>query len=81
MGAIIDENCFYVDLEYTIFPLCYVKNFVCLDFVVYQYLLGTADQSMNINNLIRRRNQHLRVVDFDKTIKGCQKGCHRTDFK
>ena len=62
MGAIIDENCFYVDLEYTIFPLCYVKNFVCLDFVVYQYLLGTADQSMNINNLIRRRNQHLRIV-------------------
>ena len=48
MGPIIDENCFYVDLEYTIFPLYYIKNFVCLDYIVYQYLLGTDEQSMNI---------------------------------
>lgn len=34
MGPIIDENCFYVDLEYTIFPLYYIKNFVCLDYAL-----------------------------------------------
>lgn len=62
MGPIIDENCFYVDLEYTIFPLYYIKNFVCLDYIVYQYLLGTDEQSMNIKNMIKRRNQHLKVV-------------------
>ena len=60
MGPIIDENCFYVDLEYTIFPLYYIKNFVCLDYIVYQYLLGTDEQSMNIKNMIKRRNQHLK---------------------
>lgn len=63
MGPIIDENCFYVDLEYTIFPLYYIKNFVCLDYIVYQYLLGTDEQSMNIKNMIKRRNQHL-IIDL-----------------
>lgn len=62
MGPIIDENCFYVDAEYVIFPILYVTNFVCLDFPVYMYLLGTESQSMNMNNLISRRNQHLKVV-------------------
>lgn len=62
MGAVVDENCFYVDMEYTIFPMLYVKNFVCLDFPVYEYLLGTETQSMNINHMISRRDQHLRVV-------------------
>ena len=28
MGAIIDENCFYVDMEYCIFPLCHINSFV-----------------------------------------------------
>lgn len=62
MGSIIDENCFYVDLEYCIFPLQFIHNFVCLNFPVYQYLLGSATQSMNMNNLIIRRDQHLKVV-------------------
>lgn len=62
MGSIIDENCFYVDMEYTLFPLKYVQNYICFDFPVYQYLLGTATQSMNKNNLINRRDQHLKVT-------------------
>lgn len=62
MGAIISEKCFYVDLEYTIFATTYVKNFICYDFPVYHYLLGTATQSVNIQNLIKRRNQHLHVI-------------------
>ena len=62
MGPIIGENCFYVDVEYSVFPMLHVKNFVCLDFPVYEYLLGTASQSMNIDNLIKRRDQHLRVT-------------------
>ena len=62
MGPIIDENCFYVDTEYTVFPLVYVNSCVCYDFPIYQYLVGTATQSMNKVNLISRRNQHLRVT-------------------
>ena len=49
MGAIIDENCFYVDMEYCIFPLLYINSFACLDYPVYQYLLGSQTQSMNLS--------------------------------
>lgn len=62
MGPIIDENCFYVDAEYTCYALAYAKNYVCLDFSVYQYMLGSNEQSMNITKMIERRDQHLRVV-------------------
>ena len=73
MGPIIDENCFYVDMEYTLFPLKYVQNYICFDFPVYQYLLGTATQSMNKNILIKRREQHLkvtkRIIEYYEEIK------------
>lgn len=62
MGPIISEKCFYVDMEYTNFPLIHVQNFICLPFPVYHYLLGTTTQSVNIQNLIKRREQHLHVV-------------------
>lgn len=62
MGSIIDEKCFYVDMEYCIFPLLYVNNFICLDYPIYQYLLGSQTQSMNIENMIKRRDQHLKVT-------------------
>ena len=62
MGAIIDENCFYVDMEYSIFPLLYVRSFSCLSYPVYQYLIGSQNQSMNMENMIKRREQHLRVI-------------------
>lgn len=68
MGSIIDEHCFYVDMEYCIFPMLYVKSFACLDFPVYQYLLGSQTQSMNMQNMIKRRDQHMKVtrrlIDF-----------------
>lgn len=62
MGSVITENCFYVDMEYTIFPMLYVHDFVYLDFPVYEYLLGTLTQSMNMQNMIKRRDQHLKVT-------------------
>lgn len=62
MGPIIDERCFYVDMEYCIFPLLYVKNYVYLTFPVYNYLLGSQTQSMSNVNLIKRRDQHFKVV-------------------
>ena len=62
MGSIIDENCFYVDMEYCVFPLLYVHHFTYQDYPIYQYLLGSQTQSMNKNNLIKRREQHLKVT-------------------
>ena len=48
MGAIIDENCFYVDMEYCIFPLLYIISFAFLDYPVYHYLLVSKKQIMNM---------------------------------
>lgn len=59
----IDERIFYVDMEYDLYPLPYVKKIVFLPDVVYQYRVGTAGQSININNMIKRRQMHTKVID------------------
>lgn len=58
----IDEHCFYVDVEYTIFYLLGVKKILMLSEPVYDYCIGSADQSVNIDNMRARRNQHLKVT-------------------
>lgn len=74
MGPCIDENCFYVDVEYSLFPLTYVETVKCLNYEIYDYLLGTETQSMNMNNLVSRRKQHLKVcksvIEFYENNKG-----------
>lgn len=62
VGPIIDEKCFYVDTEYTIFPIKYIDTVICFDYSIYDYLLGTVTQSMNIKNMQKRRDQHLHVT-------------------
>lgn len=59
----IQEHCFYVDVEYVIYPLKYIKRAAVLDEFVYMYLLGTEEQSVNINNMIKRREQHQKVIN------------------
>lgn len=57
----IDEHCFYVDMEYLVFYFRLVKSILISDVPVYDYLVGTNEQSVNISNMIKRREQHLRV--------------------
>lgn len=61
-GPIIDEHCFYVDMEYCIYPLPLVKSIVYLDYSVYQYLLGSQAQSVSLDSLVKRRNEHKKVI-------------------
>ncbi len=62
IGPIIDEHCFYVDTEYCIYPLVFAKSFIFIDCNVYKYSIGSQNQSVSIKNLIKRRNEHARVV-------------------
>lgn len=62
MGPTIDENCFYVDIEYVGFLLSKVKTICFLDFPIYDYLLGYDGQSVSIPSMIKRREQHKKVV-------------------
>ncbi|MDO5563792.1 MAG: glycosyltransferase family 2 protein [Eubacteriales bacterium] len=58
----IDENCFYVDVEYVIFQLKYIKNCISFDYPIYNYYIGDTNQSINIENLIKRREMHKKVL-------------------
>lgn len=59
----IDEKCFYVDLEYIFFYFRHVKSVLISDALVYDYLIGTGEQSVNMRNMVKRREQHWRVCD------------------
>lgn len=58
----ISEHCFYVDMEYICNP---IKNINSVSFFrksVYQYRLGSAEQSVNIKNLQKNRDMHKQVT-------------------
>ncbi len=57
----IDEHCFYVDMEYNVFYFSMVKSIYISDVPVYDYLVGTNEQSVNMKNMVKRRDQHLKV--------------------
>lgn len=57
----IDEHCFYVDEEYNIFALLYLKTVTFLETPLYCYLYGTEGQSVNPENMRKRRAQHQTV--------------------
>lgn len=60
------EHHFYVDNEFVLYPLVYVKTVIYYDLAVYQYLVGREGQSVSIEK--RRENliQYLEVADFLK---------------
>lgn len=68
----IDEHCFYVDMEYLVFYFRLVKSIFISDVPVYDYLVGTNEQSVNISNMIKRREQHLRVCKQIINYYHCQ---------
>ena len=58
----LSEKTFYVDTEYTLLPIKYVKNYVYYDLDIYQYFLGRPDQSMHINIMKQKSEHHYRVT-------------------
>lgn len=70
---IIDENKYYVDVEYILFPIPFVKTVVFIEDYVYMYRVCSESQSMSINNLQRNKDMHyqvfFRLVDFYNKIK------------
>ena len=62
VGPVIDENCFYVDMEYDLYPIKYVQTICCLDYPVYYYLLGNQEQSVSKKNMVKRRAQREKVI-------------------
>jgi len=70
----LSEKTFYVDMQYTLFPLEYVHSFVYWNFDIYQYYIGRPEQSMNIESMKRNVRHHLTVtnsvLDYFSKIEG-----------
>lgn len=58
----LDENTFYVDMEYVVLPMTHLSTFIYLDRDIYRYWLGRPQQSMDTKNLFNNRSHHARVV-------------------
>ena len=65
---ILDEHCFYVDVEYILFPIPYVKTVEYYDIIVYMYRLAVATQSVSMQGFQNHVQDHLKVtlhlIDF-----------------
>lgn len=49
----ITENCFYVDVEYVIWATYISQTIIYLDLYLYMYRLGSSNQSVNKNNMLK----------------------------
>ena len=58
----IDENCFYVDVEYVLFPLKNVKTVRMMDYYVYIYRIGREGQSVSLDSYMKNKNNLITVV-------------------
>nr|MBP3598629.1 glycosyltransferase family 2 protein [Eubacterium sp.] len=59
----LDEHCFYVDAEFILYPIPYVKRIAFLEKPVYMYRLGMTTQSMNIKSMQKNCGNHERVYE------------------
>lgn len=66
----IDEHCYYVDCQYITYPIPYVNTVYFYDKFIYMYRLGRNGQSMDIRNMQRNRNQHMKVLNSLLTFYG-----------
>lgn len=58
----IDEKCYYVDCEYTAYPIAYAKTVYFYRGYLYRYRLGRNGQSVDIKSMQKNRRQHERVL-------------------
>jgi glycosyltransferase involved in cell wall biosynthesis len=58
----LQEHTFYVDTEYALLPIPFVRTVEFLEDCVYLYTVGSAQQSIDAGNFVKRYDDHLRVV-------------------
>lgn len=61
-GKELQEHTFYVDVEYMLFPIPYVQTVMFTDLHIYRYCQGSTEQSVFIPNMVKRFDQHDRVM-------------------
>lgn len=61
-GIRLDEHCFYVDVEYILYPVPYVKTVQYLDLYVYMYRLAVMTQSVSFQGYQKHMQNHIDVI-------------------
>lgn len=61
-GLKLFEHCFYVDMQYIIAPIPWVKTIRVLDTMVYRYYIGRPEQSMSQQSMRKNYAQHQKVM-------------------
>ncbi|MGN0505874.1 MAG: glycosyltransferase family 2 protein [Lachnospiraceae bacterium] len=61
-GIHLSEHSFYVDMQYILFPVPWIKTVCILDETVYRYRLGSDAQSVSVRNMQKNREQHRNVM-------------------
>lgn len=58
----IDEHKFYVDMEYILLPVPYIKKVYVSEFPLYMYRLGANGQSVSLASMRKNIDHHLSVM-------------------
>lgn len=59
---VLSEHSFYVDMQYILFPIPWIKTICILPYPVYCYRMGGETQSVSIKNMQKNRVQHQAVM-------------------
>lgn len=58
----LDEHCFYVDMEYVLYPVPYINTVLFLDLFFYMYRIATSTQSTSMAVMRKNLDQHNKVL-------------------
>lgn len=58
------EKTFYVDMQYNVVPILQLKTFKFMKLDIYRYFIGRPEQSMNLQNFVKNRSNHEKVMKF-----------------
>lgn len=77
----LDEHCFYVDVEYVLYPIPYVKDVLYLDQFVYMYRLAVATQSVSMAGYQKHMQDHIDVILHLADFLTSYKNAHGTEAR
>ena len=62
-GTVLPEHTFYVDNYFAYRPLPYMRRLYYLNVDFYRYYIGRSDQSVNIDNVVKRYDNQIRCMN------------------
>lgn len=69
----LDEHCFYVDVEYILYPIPYVESVQYYDLAIYMYRLAVETQSVSMQGFQKHLADHVKVslqlVDYVESYR------------